>query len=286
MLAPTASAVHDEDFELDGNTASTAGGVQDVDWEDLFTEPDKSKTGVGNAPVPVASLPGDHTVATFIEDWEIKANGDFDTSDPTTYTTGAKDIGEVNTWRCVGANNVTNKGDLTNVYATIVNTDTQTFIYFGAEKTEDNGDNNIGIWLLQGSATCPTPATGNGNAFVGTHADGDIFLVSAFTNGGGVSNITAYAWSTDLDGDDIHNENADDVGLDGEPIAVSADCVLSVSNPNFDDRLCATTNTQATKTPATHDPEWSHYSKQFGVNGGIERSTFFEGGIEITGFDQ
>src|SRR5207247_2298039 len=101
----------------------------------------------------------------------------------------------VSQWRCVGANNVTDKGDITNAYATLYDNGTDRILYFGMEKTDGQGDNNVGLWVLQDpSVGCPPDQTGNGTAFSGTHTNGDLFIVSEFTNGGNVSSVKVYAW--------------------------------------------------------------------------------------------
>ena len=59
----------------------------------------------------------------------------------------------------------------------------------------DNGSNNVAFWFVQNPASCSS--TGGAVDFDGAHADGDVLVVSAFTNGGGVSNIDAYRWDAD-----------------------------------------------------------------------------------------
>ena len=209
MLVSTALAVHDDQFQLEGNTVVDpsppdtlpGGGPNpfantDFDWESLFTDPNVATTGPGNRPTEVATLPTNFKDVEFIEDWSL-VNGTYQTSDPTTFTQ-SKDIDNVNAWRCKAANQVTNKGDITNAYAAVYDNGTKRILYFGLEKDQDSGSNNVGIWLLQSSVSCPGGGTGNGNAFSGTHVPGDIFMVSEFTNGGGVSTIRGYEWKADI----------------------------------------------------------------------------------------
>ena len=96
----------------------------------------------------------------------------------------------------MGANNVTDKGDLTNVYAAAYrNADDDLILYFGAEKNDASGNNNIGVWFLQDeNVACHEGGGGNGNAFVGNHVNDDILLVAGFSNGGTVATITGYRW--------------------------------------------------------------------------------------------
>src|SRR5947199_146489 len=81
-------------------------------------------------------------------------------------------------WRCVGANNVTNKGDITNAYATKYSAaNGDSILYFAMEKYVPQGTNNVGIWFLQDkNVGCLENGTGNGNAFDGIHKNGDILV--------------------------------------------------------------------------------------------------------------
>jgi uncharacterized repeat protein (TIGR01451 family) len=265
-LAIPALGVHDDLFQLDGNTADDAAAVEPYDWENLFD--DATPATVGG--VTTAALPAGFIDAAFVTDWRQEADGTFDTSDGSTFATGSKDTLQINTgWACVGSNNVNNKTDITNAYATIVEDGGSRILYFGLEKGEDNGNNNVGMWLLQNDVSCPEDASPPGTAFSGVHADGDLFLVAAFTNGGGVSNITAYQWSTALN------------AIDPVPVAQGADCAVAADG----DPICATTN--AGSTGGTEfEPEWTHFSSKLGINNGLELATFFEGGIDLTAFDE
>src|SRR5439155_7714564 len=118
------------------------------------------------------------------------------TADDTTFSTGSKDILDITPgWQCAHSNNVGNKVDIANAYA-VAYTETGSgdrIFYFGLERTSNNGDANIGFWFLQDS-TVGCSSTSGTQAFTGHHQVGDIFVVSAFTNGGVVSNITVYLW--------------------------------------------------------------------------------------------
>jgi len=202
VLAAVAFAVHDLKFQLDGDTSSTdiapiPGITRPVDWNDLYNT-NKSITN----PSPTGFAPGDMSTDYRVVQTGGKA-GQFDTSDGTTYTGGSKDTLEINTgWTCVGANNVTNKGDITNAYATKYTAASgDEILYFGMEKYVPQGTNNIGIWFLQDkNVGCQEGGTGSGNSFTGVHKNGDILIVSAFDSGGKVSTILAYSWDTSLNG--------------------------------------------------------------------------------------
>ncbi|HEX5591487.1 MAG TPA: hypothetical protein VFX65_14440, partial [Candidatus Limnocylindrales bacterium] len=208
LVVASAFAVHDDEFQLDRNTADDdppIGGAAFAaniwDWENFFVDPNVAETGAGNFPPGVIPANSGFTDVEFVEDWSL-VDGVYQTSDPTTFTQSKdiENIGSTDGWRCKAANQVTNKGDITNTYVAVYEKNGKKILYFGMEKDQDSGSNNVGLWLLQdGTIACAGGGSGNGNAFTGTHRVDDIFLVSEFTNGGGVSNIKAYKWVADID---------------------------------------------------------------------------------------
>ena len=111
LFIGTAAAVHDEDFQLDGNVLSgpdgTVGGTtQEFDWADFFD--------ANGAELP---LTGDFDSSTFNRDFApLNANGSFNSSDPTTWATGSKDTQNVSgggtisgSWECKRDSNLLDK---------------------------------------------------------------------------------------------------------------------------------------------------------------------------------
>ncbi len=293
LLAGAAAAVHEDGFQLEGNAAAsdltyvyngTPGTLSGdfagpIDWDSIFEGGPAVSGGAGATSVSSgwiqtkASLPsgdwGSITAAAASTDFGLttdsKNNTVFDSADSTTYTLASKDTKPVSGWTCVSANNVTDKGDITNAYvALMAASGGSENLYFGLEKTASNGDNNVGIWLLQDSSVACS-SSGTSTTFGGQHTDGDIFLVSEFTNGGVVSSINAYRW------------NGDDTGsLSTTPFASGQDCHVT----NAGDELCATTNGKDITVP------WLNYFKGSGLNQPEGPSAFFEGGINLSAFSQ
>lgn len=280
LIASYALAVHQLNFQLDGDTSSTdiapiQGVTRTVDWNDLYTT-----TGAKVASPPAGFAPGDLS-KDFKTVQSGRTAGQFDSSDGSTFTTGAKDELDISSgWRCVGANNVTNKGDITNAYAAQYTVPAGSpeagdkILYFGMEKWAPQGTNNIGIWFLQDqNVGCAENGTGNGNAFTGNHVTGDLLIVSAFSNGGAVSTILAYSWDSSL--------NGGAGGLDLLTPSAGVDC-RATSAATFDD-ICGSANS------ASIAIKWPHASNADGSNGqagssDIPAATFFEGGIDISNF--
>ena len=227
VFIPSALAVHDLQFQLDGDTTSTPwsaptpnAGVG-FDWNNIFNV-------TNNAPVPPA-LVGTQTVsnnsanvgsgktfddAAFTRDFESNAtcpttsgtgldslSTNFCTGDDTTYATGSKDTLGVGNggWQCNHDNNVNSKIDITNAYvAQYTNpANGDKIFYFGVERNVSNGTNDVGVWFLQSGASCTAP-TGHFN-FTGGHLDGDTLVVAEQTSGGGVSTAKAFRWAASTD---------------------------------------------------------------------------------------
>jgi hypothetical protein len=259
LIIPNAFAVHDLDFQLDAdvNAATVThippASTQNLDWDSVFTA----------AGEKVNPLPAGITAATFKKDFNQTASGGFSTTDSTTYATGSKDTLPITPgWQCNRDSNVNSKIDIMNAYAaayTAPNGDE--ILYFALERNTNTGDANVGFWFLQDEVSCDSP--GGNTPFTGDHQDGDLLIVSAFTNGGSVSTIDVYRWNGDSPG-----------SLGTTPVAHGVDCRDPATGLN--DAACAVSNTASITTP------WLTATKQDGVGNTLRTSDFFEGGLNLT----
>ena len=250
--ATNAYAVHDHEMQLDGNTADDSGAAAEFDWESFF-----NASGAPTPALPHASRPG-FTASGF----EVDHAGEGNSSDGSTFSTGSKDTLDIAGWQCGFSNNVGDKVDIINAYSAVYTvpsgTDAgDTILYFGVEKASPNGSSNIAVWFLQdGGVDCESNA---GNVdFSGHHQDGDLLVVSEFTNGGAVANVKAYQWVGGAGG-----------ALDPNPVATGGTC-----GGGGGDSACAIANA------GTVNPPWPHPDKNtreaaLGVN------QFFEGGVNL-----
>ena len=255
----TVWAVHDLNFELDGNIVND-GAVSNglFDWADFF---DAS----GN---PVAVLPAGFTASVFERDFQTNANGSFNTDDNTTFATGSKDTLPISTgWQCNHDANVNSKIDIINAYAAAYKAaNGDQVIYFGLERNSNTGDANMGFWFLQDAVGCETATTTK--SFTGNHRDGDLLIVVAFTNDGVVSTIDVYRWN-------ILNPVIDPIGFLGTtPVAHGVDCRDPATGAN--DSACATANTDTISVP------WLTAADTTGVDHSLPVAHFFEGGLNLT----
>ena len=97
------------------------------------------------------------------------------------------------------------KNDITHAYAAAY-TDPDNghlILYVGLDRFDNSGDATVGFWFFRNQIGLnPDVTTKGGHPFVGAHADGDILLVSDFTQGGSTSTIKVFQWV----GDDSHRQ--------------------------------------------------------------------------------
>lgn len=126
-------------------------------------------------------------------DWANKTynaySHDANNSNDDQFTQGSKDGDAINSWHwSVGQTN--NKGDITNAAAILGTENGHNIIYFAGDRAVNNGDAAIGFWFFK------TGVTKNANGtFTGTHSNGDLLIVSHFTQGGGQADIFIYVFN-------------------------------------------------------------------------------------------
>jgi hypothetical protein len=232
-------------FQLDGNAApDTAGNGSCIYSGPCDTWNLLNGTG-GAGPIGTGSQAGHSSVRTFI-------NG---TSTTDSFTGGgSKDANLLSSWAYSGSP-TPNKDTLNAGYAAAYNLGDFDII-FGANRASPSGDANIGIWFFQQTVGL----NGNGG-FTGAHVNGDVFIISAFTGGGGTSTITAYTWDSTCAS-----------GVKNPTVNQCADTHLRLlANPTS---VCTSTSAECAITNgATTASTWS---------GNLASPLFFEGGIDIT----
>jgi hypothetical protein len=190
------------------------------------------------------------------DDWDLISNGtssaqvntgivtDMPPGNDNAFYTGSSDLLDIPQWgwqlfQTPAKDNLLHGG------AALYNNDQ---IYFFGDRYATNGDAQIGFWFFK-NAVGPNPD----GSFYGTHAVGDILLLSNFVNGGGVSEIRAYEW----------------VGSGGSDGTLN---LLNVTGGN----LFAIVNSANESAP------WSYVPK-FGPANIFGPGAFFEGGIDLAG---
>src|SRR5207245_9684307 len=111
---------------------------------------------------------------------------------------GVKDIDAIANWGCKTQSNPLAKDNLLNAYGAFVQVPAlaphnagDLVLYLGSERESNNGSPFAGFWLFQHLVKCQ-PLTGT---FSGSHTDGDLLVVSNYTNGGGTQDVELFKCS-------------------------------------------------------------------------------------------
>ncbi len=175
MVAPFGTGL----FELDGDVVTGNQTPAGDDWLLL--------NGTGIGPNPGAA--GGSVARRFV----------VDPLGATIFTGGgSKDPIDIPSWR-QKSGSVPDKDEITNGYVAAYITGQgnsltppgQLVLYFGADRFAQNGDANVGFWFFQQNVA----PLGDGT-FSGAHVDHDLFVVSEFTQGGGISTIKVFEWNS------------------------------------------------------------------------------------------
>lgn len=243
-ITPAHAVLSDGFFELDGNTVDPSGASLPDDWN---------------------SFPAGQGHTTRITNPDLSGGpflGIINDTNPAVFRNGSKDIQDISAWR-YDLGSSPPKDDMLHAYAAAYTATTTTatttagdlLIYFGADRASFNGTASLGFWFFK-NPVARNDATGrfinpvtNGPA---THGEGDVLLAFEYTNGGAVTDVHWYKWSSGA---------LQDMGT----IGVSQTSIAGVScDPT--DKLCGSTNGGALTIP------W---------NGTIQAGQFFEGGVNI-----
>jgi hypothetical protein len=190
---------------------------------------------------------------------------------------GSKDAQPISKW-AYSSTNTPPKDGLNAGYAAGYNL-SDFDVIFGADRFEGSGDANIGIWFFQN-----TVATNGTGGFSGSHANGDVFIVSAFVNGGGISQIAVYTWDqpglpnaiTSNDGQvgctkaSNNNPQVKDCASANLLVLVAQTTTNTCTSTSI---ACAIANTK------TVSATWASYNTPSDT---ITSPFFFEGGLDVT----
>ncbi|MEO7268365.1 MAG: SdrD B-like domain-containing protein [Knoellia sp.] len=264
---PAAFAAGPGFHELEGNILDNTTADPPYDWSDIFT--DGSATA---EPTVKAGLPSSILDPDFTRDFRTTAAGAYVNGDLSYFATGSKDTLDINPgWQCKKTNNATDKGDWVNAYGYAARvdhdsnsaTDDHTVFFFGLEKDDDNGTNNVGIWLLQDEdVACET--SGGGNVpFAGQHVDGDLLAVVAYDSGGTVGTAQGYVWNAGLPNTPSFNQT-------------QAEC--DPNNITYANKFCVITNSGGT----IDSPWWSPQKVDKSLDAQLQKNTFVEGFLDVT----
>jgi hypothetical protein len=273
-----AAAVHPAQgvFALDGYVIDQ-GGDPPYDWDDVFTEPADPDDDPSEKALPPGGISSDfqRDFLTSGSDTTSGADLTYVNGDETYYATGSKDTLDIPGWQCKKTNNATDKGDYVNAYGFAANVavggSDHIVFFFGLEKDDDNGTNNIGVWLLQDESVACVSTSGKAVDFTGAHEDGDLLAVVEYDSGGTVGTARGYLWK-DPDG-----PGGTAGSLDSTP-AFTVDQAKCGSAQTNSSEFCIITNADGTRTT----PWWSPQKADKSATAVLQKNVFVEGFLDIT----
>jgi hypothetical protein len=253
----TGGVITATDFELDGNAIAEPGG-------DIDDANNVCKSFSANPAQCTTAAPSIATAGSFDADKPDNA------ADGGIFTTGgSKDDLDVSSWRWT-AGSVPDKDDIQNAFAARY---ADGMLYFGADRSAQNGDSQIGFWFFHNKVTQNADGTFSGvhQAPDATHTHGDILVLSDFTQGGGTPTIRIFEWvGVGNAAQPCATQTCDLNLIGGGP--TPAVCTPTLSPDNF----CAIVNNGTIPSP------WTYQAK----SGKVDPNTFppggyYEGGIDL-----
>jgi hypothetical protein len=274
-----AFAVHDEGvFQLDGNAttdASPPAPFPGDDWDRVcFQVLHDAAACSTNSPTSGATA-----VA-----WDAEA----DRSASIFTGGGSKDPNDINQWAWKNGGGLPDKDNLLHAFAARYAAGGQQLLYFGSDRYDNSGDAVEGFWFFQDEV-----GTNPNGTFNGVHRDGDLLVLSDFSNGGGTSTIAVYEWDapggTNNTGCTAAANNDPQPGQCGAANLrlLASSTAANCANPNLNnpptpapggtnDQFCGIVNADTITMP------WDFTDKSNTPNDGALNGEFFEGGVNLT----
>jgi hypothetical protein len=156
-------------------------------------------------------------------------------------------------------------------------------LFFGNTRFDNSGDAQQGFWFFQNKIGLGTNAVGGGSGFTSSgapdfHRNGDLLLISNFSNGGTTSTINVYTWDTSC-AKGVNNPapgQCSDANLRLEATSTNANC--SVADPAISG-FCGIVN------PTTRTMPWPFVDKSNTANNQAINGEFYEGGVNLSALD-
>ena len=258
-------AVHDTGaFELDGNaTSSTSDDWDKVCHEVTGTDCSTSSNTSGAKAVAWAAEPNPNST--------IFTGG------------GSKDPIDIDQWAWKdGAGGLPDKDNLMHAFAARYTrppsatcpagtASTCELLFFGSDRFDNSGDAQQGFWFFQNPISLGSQKVGGAEGFNGVHRNGDILVISDFSNGGSTSTITVYTWDSACTAAGKPFPYCGDSNLHLQATSNAANCATVGAN----DAFCGIVNpTNGTTAP------WPFTDKS--GNSTYLQGELYEGGINLS----
>jgi hypothetical protein len=256
FLVSGAQAVHDTGaFELDGNATNNAAPGDD--WDNVCHQVTGSDCSTTN----------DTNGATAVS-WVSEPNP----SSSIFTGGGSKDPQDISNWAWKDAGGLPDKDNLRHSFAARYSltpsatcpsgaASTCELLYFGSDRFDNSGDAQQGFWFFQNKITLGSTSSGGGFNFNGVHKNGDLLVISDFSNGGTTSTISVYVWDNTVSGN-----------LKLLQSSTAANCATAAAG----DAFCGLVNSSTITMP------FSFTDKSGTPNNQALNGEFYEGGVNLS----
>jgi hypothetical protein len=159
-------------------------------------------------------------------------------------------------------------------------------IFFGSDRFTNDGDAQLGFWFFKNSVTRNNTASNGGFKFTGHHTDGDLLVLSDFSNGGTTSTIKVHFWdhlcgSDNTAANKIYNNPAvNQCGANNLRLKLSSDnanCGTSAATA----AACGIVNPHFATDAAHETAPWPFLDKK-GNNGIYDQGELYEAGVNLS----
>jgi len=260
FAALPAFAVHDTGlFQLDGN-ATTVNPPPGDDWDRVCHE----VTGSDCSTSSDTTAGGGATAVSWVSE-PNRASSIFTGG-------GSKDPQDISNWAWKDAGGLPDKDNLRHSFAARYSVPpnatcpsggaaTCDVLYFGSDRFDNSGDAQQGFWFFQNKVTLGSTPSGGGFNFNGVHRNGDLLIISDFSNGGSTSTISVYVWNSSVSG------NLQLLASSG-----AANCATAAAT----DQFCGLVNANTITMP------WAFTDKSGTPNNQALNGEFYEGGVNLS----
>src|SRR5919197_4245888 len=150
-------------------------------------------------------------------------------------------------------------------------------LYFGSDRFDNSGDAQQGFWFFQAPVGLGTNVVGGGTGFTGLHTNGDLLVISDFSNGGTTATITVYKWDSACT-KAVTKPNPGDCGDINLRLLATSDNAKCSSGLAQNDAFCGIVNPDNT----TAVPWSSDYTYKSGNSSTYLQGELYEGGINLS----
>ena len=159
-------------------------------------------------------------------------------------------------------------------------------IFFGSDRFTNDGDAQLGFWFFKNAVSRNNTPSNGGFKFTGHHLNGDLLVISDFSNGGTTSTIKVYFWDNSCGSNNqpankvVNNPAVNQCGANNLRLKLSSDnanCATSSATA----AACGIVNPHLASDPAHETAPWAFVDKK-GNNGFYDQGELYEAGLNLS----